>query len=685
MIKYFHFLPFFLFSFNLLQDVGFICQSCENDQHDLTIGDRTREVAEYGRKRKQQVPTHNKPQQVHADKFFSNGASDFNTLLVQQPRFKETNQLHQNSSDRLGTREHTGTRGYTSLAPFLGTVNGGTGVLQDQQQQQQRPQPQQAAGRQRFPASQTNYRTSQRRSTRQTSLDRIIKVDTHGTDANPINLLDDDDDDDVDSDEGASDMERALRAASIADRSTKQRVTRLASGVINPSTVMRLQGLRCLMPPEGGAGAVEFTAADLARLAPDEFLNDTAIDYYLRYVRMKLENERPEDAARCYFFNSFFYKKLSEKGNGGGGGMNAAAAASYTKVEKWTRSVDIFAKDYIFVPIHDHLHWSLMIICHPGAEVPKQTRKRPGSAGGSGTSTGGGGTKKRSVGSDVVVGLDRDKTGDEDEDENPTIIAHRREAVLKNQKGDTAAGEEDEIEIQDKEEEKKPKEAVQDPRVAPHPEPFFLHLDSLGGGHSSEIITKTLKSYLKCEWEARIADPKGVEGSVPKKWAQEQAEKKTWKKKKPAAAAADAADATDDAGPSSNVPVIPKRLFSGMEKIKMSIPKQDNHCDCGLFVCVFVEFFTAALPKALNISALNALKKNYNKDGIDLWEGSMRNGSSTGEEEPAWYPGFLTKHWFKHENASNLRWELLRMVLVNMAVSFFFFFFILLSYKFFPF
>jgi hypothetical protein len=30
------------------------------------------------------------------------------------------------------------------------------------------------------------------------------------------------------------------------------------------------------------------------------------------------------------------------------------------------QDVDVFEKDYIFVPIHDALHWSLVVICHPG-------------------------------------------------------------------------------------------------------------------------------------------------------------------------------------------------------------------------------------------------------------------------------------------------------------------------------
>ncbi|KAL6762597.1 hypothetical protein V8C86DRAFT_1825015 [Haematococcus lacustris] len=30
------------------------------------------------------------------------------------------------------------------------------------------------------------------------------------------------------------------------------------------------------------------------------------------------------------------------------------------------QNVDLFSKDYVFVPIHEALHWSLALICHPG-------------------------------------------------------------------------------------------------------------------------------------------------------------------------------------------------------------------------------------------------------------------------------------------------------------------------------
>ncbi len=45
-----------------------------------------------------------------------------------------------------------------------------------------------------------------------------------------------------------------------------------------------VQGLKALFPKEGGRNAVDIFADDLNRLQPLEFLNDTVIDYYIRWV-----------------------------------------------------------------------------------------------------------------------------------------------------------------------------------------------------------------------------------------------------------------------------------------------------------------------------------------------------------------------------------------------------------------
>ena len=44
-----------------------------------------------------------------------------------------------------------------------------------------------------------------------------------------------------------------------------------------------VQGLKALYPEDGGPGSVEVVPADLDRLQPGEFLNDTIIDFYMRY------------------------------------------------------------------------------------------------------------------------------------------------------------------------------------------------------------------------------------------------------------------------------------------------------------------------------------------------------------------------------------------------------------------
>ncbi|THH19095.1 hypothetical protein EW146_g2015 [Bondarzewia mesenterica] len=110
-----------------------------------------------------------------------------------------------------------------------------------------------------------------------------------------------------------------------------------------------------LVYPFSGPGAVNITNADLARLKPDEFLNDTLIEFGLKLWLNELRDEQPELADQFYIFSSFFYKKLSTKRPEDG----------FQSVRKWTSKVDLFQKKYLIVPINEHLHWYLAIICNP--------------------------------------------------------------------------------------------------------------------------------------------------------------------------------------------------------------------------------------------------------------------------------------------------------------------------------
>jgi hypothetical protein len=409
-------------------------------------------------------------------------------------------------------------------------------------------------------------------------------AEARGTAEAPIELVDSDDEPG-----GAAAAAGAPSTSAAAGALRGGRPRRAAAAALAPPPLAAaLAGMRCLVPPGGGPGAVELRGEDLARLAPEEFLNDSAIDARLRLLRARLEAEDRARASRLYFFNSFFYKKLAEGLPMGrkppplspeaqaladdeaaaslGGNLPDGALRSlraFDRVRRWTREVDVFERDYLFIPVHDALHWSLVVVCHPGA-APPPGGAPPGAPGGGG--------------------------------------------------------------------------AGEDPRGAPRPHTFLLHLDSMprGSGHATADAARVVREYLRWEWRARA---KAAPGSVAGRWE----------------AAAKGAGA-------------PPRAFDerAAPHARPAVPRQDNSCDCGLFVCAYAEFFAAAAPPALSLAAVEALglgpKGRRARGGgaggddcVDLWE--------RGELPPAHadyrpYPGFLTLRWFEPANAGRLRREL---------------------------
>ncbi|GMJ03471.1 Arabidopsis SUMO protease 1, SUMO PROTEASE RELATED TO FERTILITY1 [Hibiscus trionum] len=117
--------------------------------------------------------------------------------------------------------------------------------------------------------------------------------------------------------------------------------------------------------PNGDPDAISISNRDVELLSPETFINDTIIDFYIIYLKNKIP---PEEQHRFHFFNSFFFCKLADLDKGLSDDCQARSA--FQRVHKWTRKVDIFGKDYIFIPVNYSLHWSLIVICHPG-EVTK--------------------------------------------------------------------------------------------------------------------------------------------------------------------------------------------------------------------------------------------------------------------------------------------------------------------------
>jgi sentrin-specific protease 7 len=64
-----------------------------------------------------------------------------------------------------------------------------------------------------------------------------------------------------------------------------------------------------------------------------------------------------EDQSRTHIFSSFFYRRLTTKQNARKSEIPAQkltpAEQRHARVKSWTKNVDIFDKDFIFIPINE--------------------------------------------------------------------------------------------------------------------------------------------------------------------------------------------------------------------------------------------------------------------------------------------------------------------------------------------
>uniref|UniRef100_A0A3B4G378 Ubiquitin-like protease family profile domain-containing protein n=1 Tax=Pundamilia nyererei TaxID=303518 RepID=A0A3B4G378_9CICH len=120
-------------------------------------------------------------------------------------------------------------------------------------------------------------------------------------------------------------------------------------------------------PPPPMKGGITVTMEDLQCLDSGKYLNDVIIDFYLKYELLFFLFIKQK---RSHIFSSFFYKQLTRRDNASEGG-NSDSQRRHQRVKTWTRHVDIFKKDFLFVPVNQEAHWYLVVICFPGLGEPK--------------------------------------------------------------------------------------------------------------------------------------------------------------------------------------------------------------------------------------------------------------------------------------------------------------------------
>ncbi|KAF6155666.1 hypothetical protein GIB67_007103 [Kingdonia uniflora] len=127
--------------------------------------------------------------------------------------------------------------------------------------------------------------------------------------------------------------------------------------------VERNKEVKIYYPSRKDPESVEICYLDIKCLAPATFLSSTIMNFYIRYLQRPV-SATGKSRGDYHFSNTYFYGKLKEAVSN----KNRDKGNFFTKFRRWWKGINIFQKAYILLPIHENLHWSLVIICIPDKE-----------------------------------------------------------------------------------------------------------------------------------------------------------------------------------------------------------------------------------------------------------------------------------------------------------------------------
>ncbi|XP_057774587.1 ubiquitin-like-specific protease 1D isoform X3 [Salvia miltiorrhiza] len=119
---------------------------------------------------------------------------------------------------------------------------------------------------------------------------------------------------------------------------------------------------RIYYPSRDDPEAIEICYLDMECLAPESYLSSPIMNFYIRYLQ-KPTSPNAKRKHDYHMFNTYFYEKLKQDVL-----TKTERKALFLKFRRWWKGVNIFEKPYIFLPIHENRHWSLVIICIPNKQ-----------------------------------------------------------------------------------------------------------------------------------------------------------------------------------------------------------------------------------------------------------------------------------------------------------------------------
>jgi len=121
---------------------------------------------------------------------------------------------------------------------------------------------------------------------------------------------------------------------------------------------------RPIVFPPVGRDRATVSQDDIPRLDEEQLLNDSLVQFGLRYAQIEAEQKTPTLATKVYVMNTYFFEALKQD-------------QSHERVRKWNSKIDLLSFDYIVVPVNESLHWYLAIICNPAKLIPGRQRDEP--------------------------------------------------------------------------------------------------------------------------------------------------------------------------------------------------------------------------------------------------------------------------------------------------------------------
>ncbi|XP_057373751.1 sentrin-specific protease 6-like [Daphnia carinata] len=341
-----------------------------------------------------------------------------------------------------------------------------------------------------------------------------------------------------------------VKALEASDNKSEMRITRGTTKSLPQNCLPVIQ----MFSWSDGPDRFSVTTEDYTCLNQDNLLNDSIIDFYVKYVfSTKLDDSLK---GRCHVFSSFFYQRLTTPPARMSGRKHSVEDDSslssmekrHLRVKSWTKKVDIFEKDYLVIPINERNHWFLAIVCFPGLSGPisvkdnkpvklpfeRVAKKTPDGQSKRVTLNG----ESFHIGNTTITPLSSNSKTAESAQVTLSVNSERDEAE---------SDDEDILFPQDS----NPVENCMK-ITEPIKQPCILFFDSLAGSTHNRVAT-ILREYLTVEYQVKRGTP--VENSKAR------------------------VDACN--------------LFSKKTMISacLDVPQQNNSYDCGVFVLQYAEYF----------------------------------------------------------------------------------------------